>query len=72
MTTSHGNRSCDGEGRTMKQLVARVSLQRPYNDYIMKSHQLFDCACSNITAGYFGYDSNRDYVRKQISLEHRF
>ena len=36
----------------------------------MKPHQLFDWACSNIPAGYFGHDSNRDYVREQINLEY--
>ena len=32
LATSHGNRACDGVGGTVKQLVARVSLQRPHND----------------------------------------
>jgi len=72
LATSHVSRACDDIGGTVKQLVARVSLQRSYNDWLMKPHQLFDWACSNIPTGYFGYDINGDYVREQISLGHQF
>ena len=70
--TSHGKGACDGLGGTVKRLAARVSLQRPYNDQLMTPRQLFDWACSNIPAAYFGYCSNEDYAREQSSLEHRF
>ena len=70
--TSHGKGACDGLGGTVKRLAARASLQRPYNDQLMTPRQLFDWACNNIPAAYFGYCSNEDYVREQSSLEHRF
>ena len=70
----HGKRACayDGLGGTVKQLAARASLQRPYNDQLMTLRQLFDLACSNMPAAYFGYCSNEDYAREQNSLERRF
>ena len=61
-----------GLGGTVKQLAACASLQRPYNDQLITSCQLFDWACSNIPAAYFGYCSNEDYAREQSSLERRF
>ena len=70
--TSHGKGACDGLGGTVKRLAARASLQRPYNDQLMTPRQLFDWACSNIPAVYFGYRSNEDYKREKNSLEHRF
>ena len=38
----------------------------------MTLRQLFDWACSNIPAAYFGYCSNEDYAREQSSLERHF
>ena len=70
--TSHGKGTCDGLGGTVKQLAARASLQRPYNDQLITPRQLFDWACSNIPAAYFGYRSNEDYERERNSLEHHF
>ena len=73
VATSHGKGACDGLGGTVKRLAARASLQRPYNDQLMTPHdQLFDWACSNIPAVYFGYCSEQDYEREKNSLGHRF
>ncbi len=70
--TSHGKGACDGLGGTVKRLAARASLQRLYNDQLMTPRQLFDWACKNIPAVYFGYCTSEDYVREQSSLERRF
>ena len=70
--TSHGKGACDGLGGTVKRLAARASLQTSYNDQLMTPHQLFDWACSNMPAAYFGYCTNEDYVREQSNLECRF
>ena len=69
---SHGKGACDGLGGTVKRIAAHACLQMPYNDQLMTPRRLFDWACSNIPAAYFGYCSNEDYVRKQSSLECRF
>ena len=70
--TSHGKGACDGLGGTVKRLAARASLQRPYNDQLMTPRQLFDWACANVPAVYFGYCSNEDYAKERSSLERRF
>ena len=46
--TTHGKGACDGLGGTVKRLAACASLQKPYSDQIMTSHQLFDWATNNI------------------------
>ena len=72
MATSHGKGACDYLGETVKRLAARASLQRPYNYQLMTPRQLFDWACTNIPAAYFGYCSSEGYAREQSSLERRF
>ena len=68
--TSHGNGACDGLGGTVKQLVARASLQQPYNDQIMTPRQLFEWASIHKCAtAHFGYCSKDDYEREQHHLE---
>jgi hypothetical protein len=46
--TSYGKLACDGVGGTLKRLVAKPSLQRPYSDQIMIPHQLHEWAQSSI------------------------
>ena len=70
--TSHGKGACDGLGGTVKQLAARASLQRPYNDQIMTPRQLFEWASTSISSAHFGYCSKDDYEREQHNLENRF
>ena len=50
---------------------ATSCLQRTYNDQLMIPHELFDWACTNVPAVYFGYCSNED-VRERSSMERRF
>ena len=69
---SHGKGACDSLGGTFKRLAVRASLQRPYNDQLMTSRQLFDWAYTNVPAAYFGYCSNEDYVKERSSLERCF
>ena len=58
-----------GLGGTVKQLEARASLQRPYNDQVMTPQQLFDWAYANLPAVHFEYCSS---TREQSSLEQYF
>ena len=39
--TSHGKQPCDGIGGTVKRLVAKASLQRPYNEQILTPPMMF-------------------------------
>ena len=53
--TSHGKGPCDGIGATVKRLVAKASLQRPYSLQIMTPCQFFDWAVENIEKVHFEY-----------------
>jgi hypothetical protein len=45
--TSHGKSACDGVGGTLKWLVAKASLQRPYNDQSSIYNLNFDFVTEN-------------------------
>ena len=70
--TAHGKGTFDGLGGTVKQLAARASLQKPYNDQIMTPRQLFDWATINIPTIHFDYSSSDDYEAEKKDLEQRF
>lgn len=46
--TSHGKSACDGIGGTVKRLVTKASLQRPYNNQILTSDAVLDFCQENI------------------------
>ncbi|CAF3426200.1 unnamed protein product [Rotaria socialis] len=46
--TSHGKGPCDRVGGTVKREAARANLQRPYNDQIITTYQLYMFANENI------------------------
>ena len=70
--TSHGKGACDGVGGTVKRLVARASLQRPYEQQIMTPRQLFEWTSKNVPATVFSYCSSEDYKSEEQLLEERF
>ena len=46
--TAHGKGPCDGVGGTLKRIVARVSLQRPYEKQIVTPRQFYRYAQEKI------------------------
>ena len=70
--TSHGKGACDGVGGTVKRQAARASLQRPYEEQIMITRQLFEWAVENIPTVAFNYCSSEDYKSEEQLLEERF
>ena len=46
--TSHGKSTCDGIGGTVKRLVTKASLQRPYNVQILTSDAIINFCNENI------------------------
>ena len=46
--TSHGKSTCDGAGKTVKQLVTRASLQRPISNQILTSNKMFEFCVEKI------------------------
>ena len=68
----HGKGACDGLGGTVKRLVARASLQRPYSEQIMTLRQLFDWASASTPAVHFDYYTKEEYLGEKHFLEERF
>jgi hypothetical protein len=63
--TSHGKSACDGVGGTLKRLAAKASLQQPYNDQIMTSHQLYEWAQSSIHNLNFDFVTENEYKEEE-------
>ncbi|CAF2145756.1 unnamed protein product, partial [Rotaria magnacalcarata] len=69
--TSHGKGPCDGVGGTVKREAARASLQRPYNDQIMTTYQLYMFAKENIHGISFEYLTANDWQIESTTLKER-
>jgi hypothetical protein len=63
--TSHGKSACNGIGGTLRKLAAKASLQRPYNDEIMKPHQLYEWAQSSIHNLSFDFVTENEYKEEE-------
>jgi len=70
--TAHGKGPCDGVGGSVKRLAARANLQRPYENQIQTSQQLFEWAVENITNIDFAYSTQEDYVVSECFLKNSF
>jgi hypothetical protein len=64
--------ACDGVGGTLKRLVPKTSLQRPYNDQIMTPHQLYEWAQSSIHNSSFDFVTENEYKEEASLLSSRF
>ena len=71
-TTSHGKGPCDGFDGTVRRLAAKASLQRPYNEQIMISRQLFDFVRENISGINTVYCLMDEWKNEADILEDRF
>ena len=70
--TSHGKGACDGVGGTVKRLVAKASLQKPFDEQIITPIELFEWASANIQGTVFRFSSCSDYEQTKQMLEPRF
>jgi len=70
--TSHGKSPCDGIGGTVKRLAARASLQRPYDNQIITSRQLFEFGQSEINGINFYYATVEQHEQESQLLAPRF
>ena len=57
--TSHGKSPCDGVGGTVKRLAARASLQRPINNQILTSLNLYYFCKESVSGITFIYAASR-------------
>lgn len=70
--TSHGKGPCDGVGGTVKRLVARPSLQRPYEGQIQTPQQLYEWAKINIPSVEFAFIRTEEVENEGDFLKDRF
>ena len=66
--TSHGKSPCDGIGGTIKRMATRASLQRPYDDQIPTSVQLFEYCREHINGIDFIFISKEDMELVRIAM----
>lgn len=71
-TSSHVKSASDGLGGTVKRLVARASLQRPFKDQILTPEDLFKFAIENISNIDFEYCNIEQYILVEKELASRF
>ena len=70
--TSPGKSACDGIGGTVKRLVTKASLQRPYNDQILTSDAILNFCNENIHGIKFLNVPPEDVARSETELKVRF
>ena len=70
--TAHGKGPCDGVGGTLKRIVARVSLQRPYEKQIVTPRQFYRYAQENISSIYVQYFTEDEWKVESEKLSDRF
>ena len=66
--TTHGKRTCNGLGATVKRLAAWANLQRPYKDQIMDAKQLFEWLHQNIFNIDFVLVTLEEYIKIEEQL----
>ena len=70
--TSHGKSACDGARGTLKRIVTKASLQRPYDNHILTTKDLYVFASQNIKGMDFAFASNEEHYEEMKRLEPRF
>ncbi|KAL5491066.1 hypothetical protein EMCRGX_G016283 [Ephydatia muelleri] len=67
--TSHGKSEGDGAGGTLKRITARRSLQKPYQDQILTTRQLYEFAVSQIKGMHFGFATVAEHDQEAKLLQ---
>ena len=70
--TSHGKRACDRIGGTVKRLVAKKSLRRPYDKQILTPFDMRDYCKENIKGITFMYIPVESIKHNSEKLKERF
>ena len=66
--TSHGKSACDGIGGTVKRLVTKASLQRPYTDQILTADAIISFCEENIPGIKFFKCTTRGSFRSSCAI----
>ena len=67
--TSHGKSAGDGAGGTLKRLVTKASLQRPYENQILTAYQLYNYTVTEIKGMHFGFGTVDEHDQESKLLE---
>eukprot|EP00731_Ephydatia_muelleri_P038605 Em0825g2a len=67
--TSHGKSAGDGAGGTLKRLVTKASLQRPYENQVVNARQLYHFAVTKIKGMHFGFATLDEHDQEAKLLE---
>ena len=70
--TSHGKSACDGIGWTVKRLVAKESLRRPYNNQILDTSSMLKYCSEEIPGITFLFVDIEEIKQAESQLEERF
>ncbi len=70
--TSHGKSACDGIGGTVKRLLTKASLQRPYTDPILTTEAIMEFCTTNIPGIHFLNIPSEDIVKHELKLQGLF
>lgn len=70
--TSHGKSACDGIGGTVKRLLTKASLQRPYTNPILTSEAIMNFCTKNIPGINFFNITPEDITKHDSKLQVRF
>lgn len=70
--TSHGKSSCDGIGGTVKRLLTKASLQRPYTNPILTTEAIMEFCTANIPGIHFVNVPPEEIAKHVLKLSGRF
>ena len=70
--TSHGKSACDEIGGTVKMLLTKASLQRPYTDPILTSEAIMDLRTKSIPGIHFFNITPNGIAKHEMELQGRF
>ena len=70
--TSHGKSACDEIGGTVKSLLTKASLQRPYTDPILTSEAIIDFCTKSIPGIHFFNIMPNGIAKHAMELQGRF
>ena len=71
VATTHGKSAGDGAGGTLKRLVTKASLQRPYEKQVLTARQLYHFAVTEIKGMHFGFATLDEHDQEAKLLEVR-
>lgn len=70
--TSHGKSPCDGIGGSVKRMVTKANLQRPYKEQISDPKKMFEFCKEKFSKIHFFYIEEKEVSSTRTNLQQRF